>query len=43
MCFTKGVVSGKNDSILYMKMIPDQLENGKIENFISKQLRVLLN
>ncbi len=41
MCFTKGVLSGKNDSTLYMKVIPDQLENGKIENFVSKQLSLV--
>ena len=41
ICFTKGVISGSTYSNLYIKVVPDQLDNGKIEIFVSQQLSLL--
>ena len=41
ICFTDGVISGKTYSKLYVKVIPNQLENGEIENFVSQRLNLI--
>lgn len=41
ICFTKGVISGSTYSNLYIKVVPDQSENGEIENFVSQRLNLI--
>ena len=41
ICFSKGVISGKNYPNLYVKVVPDQSNNAKFEDFVSQQLNVV--